>query len=1109
MEFIYHLVPGIPLSGLSCREFRTDFRRRTSRKSKTFGHKRSVRCRANRNSTGIPIHNHVRSGVNQPQHGIEIMNGFLFADMNHRSIHIRIIAPLFPLLLALAGLASAQAVWFEPNIGQVKGQTQWVGHSKGAYLYITCDEVVYTNQTNVHMRMVGGSKPAQIEGLEPTGGFSNYFAGRDEKSWFTGIPHYARLRCRDVYPGIDLVYYGSNRNAEYDFVVKPGADPSRIELAISQPVEVDHGDLVVAGLRQHRPRVFQDETEIPASYAVDSSGHVEFALATYDRTREVTIDPVLEFSTYLGGPGDDGAAAIALDSAGNIFVAISTQSPAAPTLNPFQQTNIVSLAPAVLKFAPDGKRLLYFSVIGSGGWDGPYGMAVDANGSAILTGTTESAYFPLKNAAQTTITGGIWTPFMTKLSPDGRSLVYSTYYGGSGLIDTASSVAVDGQGNAFFAGDTVSHDFPTRNAIQPQFGGGANDCFLVKMGPNGDIRFSTYYGGSGGEYCHAVAVTVDGVVMAGSSNSPDFPFKNAYQTEMTPRNGFRTPTLVKFSSDGQAVLFASYFGGLAAGDTYAMTTDAVGNVYVAGAADFSFQVRNAYQSIALSSDTAFLAKFDAGMQNLIYATYLGGTGQSQAEAIAVDSNGSAYVAGYTTSDGFPTKNSLQPFKGGGGANADMFISKFDPSGSTLLYSTFLGGSDADFAKGLALDSQGNAYVAGWTRSVDFPVVNAFQTVYGGATDGALLKITDTSVVSSSPVSVSPGRVAFQYVQGGNLPSAQTIVVSGPSFTPSTSDPWLGAVGGASTLSISVSPTGLSPGTYNGTVRLLPEAGSPAIVDVSLLVLAPGAVITSLTPSAIPVGSDDTVVTVNGSGFTAASTLVFGGTTWSASPVNFAAASTLTFTVPAGYLLDANVYSIAVQNPQSTLSNVVPLSVGAAAPLFTADSVVNAASFAGGPVAPGEIITVFGTNLGGDVTFDNIPATVLYSSPTQLSATVPYSVAGPQTSLRIGLSIAVSLPLAASAPGIFTAFANGDGTLTLYATGCGLLTEDDAQQCRLPVSATVNGDPAQVLSSGAAPNMPQGTNQINMMLPSDVVTGSIVVVVTVGAVSSSSFEFYLP
>lgn len=205
----------------------------------------------------------------------------------------------------------------------------------------------------------------------------------------------------------------------------------------------------------------------------------------------------------------------------------------------------------------------------------------------------------------------------------------------------------------------------------------------------------------------------------------------------------------------------------------------------------------------------------------------------------------------------------------------------------------------------------------------------------------------------------------------------------------------------------------------------------------------------------------------------------------------------------------NHNTIAVQNPQSALSDVLSLAVGVPAPSFTAASVVNAGSFAGGPVAPGEIVTIFGTNLSGDVTFDNIPATVVYSSPTQISATVPYTVLGPKTSLQIGSSVPITLDVVPAAPGIFAAVSNGDRTLTLYATGCGQLTQDPLPVCQQPVSATINGEAAQVLYAGIAPGLVQGANQVNVMLPSDITSGPITVVLTASTASSKPFSYTLP
>ncbi len=264
-------------------------------------------------------------------------------------------------------------------------------------------------------------------------------------------------------------------------------------------------------------------------------------------------------------------------------------------------------------------------------------------------------------------------------------------------------------------------------------------------------------------------------------------------------------------------------------------------------------------------------------------------------------------------------------------------------------------------------------------------------------------------------------------------------------------------------------------------------------------------LSSVDPALVPIGSNATTVFIHGSGFTKDSVVQLNGLPFT--PVIFVDSNTLRITLPEHYLSVEFNHTIAAKNPNSELSNVVAVSVGTPAPQIS--GVTNAASFATGPVAPGEIITIFGTNLAGNVTFDNIPAIVVYSSATQISTTVPYTVTGPKTSLKVGSSVPASLDVAPSAPGIFAVVSNGDRTLTLYATGCGQLTPDPLPACQLPVSATINEEPAQVLYAGAAPGLVQGANQINTALPSDVGSGSISIVLTAGTASSKPFSYTFP
>jgi uncharacterized protein (TIGR03437 family) len=494
-------------------------------------------------------------------------------------------------------------------------------------------------------------------------------------------------------------------------------------------------------------------------------------------------------------------------------------------------------------------------------------------------------------------------------------------------------------------------------------------------------------------------------------------------------------------------------------------------------------------------------KLNPTASEILYSTYLGGSGDDGASDVKVDADGFIYLTGYTQSPDFPVKSPLQPFRGGGALNRDLFVAKISPSGG-LVYSTPWGGSENEYVCRVAAAGNGGVYVCGSTQSTDFPVQNAFQPKYGGGfDDGVFALIADSTPIAPSPLTPSPAVLSFSYTQGAAAPSAQTVTITGGTFVASSSTAWLSWTTQAGSLGVAVSPANLAPGTYNGTLTVTPSSGTPATVAVTLVVFAPAPVLTSLNPSFITAGSSDTIITLNGSGFTANTSALLEGEGWTTTPIQFVNTSTLTFDMPPSVLSGVFTWSIAVQNPQTQPSNPLSLNVGVA--------VENAASYVSGPVAPGEIVTIFGSGLSGAVTFDGTAATVSYQSPTQIDVTVPYTVAGQTTTLQIGSAVLTSLDVVPSAPGIFAAVADGDGALTLYATGCGALTKDTLPRCQLPVPARVNGQPAQVLYAGIAPGLVSGANQINLLLPSGTTSGPISIVVTVGTASSKAFSFTLP
>ncbi len=414
-------------------------------------------------------------------------------------------------------LAPEASVWFEPNHGQVGGRTEWTARAAGAWLFLTSNEVVYAlppeihfdpkktrgvptaKTTNVHMQIVGGRQVKGV-GVEARGGYSNYFLGKHENEWFTGVPHFGQVRYPEVYPGIDVVYYTTGRNIEYDFIVKPGADPSVIELSFEGELRLEEtGNLVVSmkgkSFRQHRPRVFQGATEIDAGYRITEHGTVKIDVTDFDPLLSLRVDPILDFSTYLGGPGEDNLYAMEMAADGNLILAGGTQSPASPVLDPFQQPSVVSMAPILLKMSSDGQRVIFYTILGRNGWDTARGVAVAKDGTIVTGGGTRSGSFPVKNAFQAEFRA-IWdNAFVTHLSADSRSLLYSSYLGGSNR-EQMNRMSLDDVGNAYFVGNTGSVDFPTVGAVQKRSGGSA-DGFVSKVSPEGKLLFSTYYGGSG------------------------------------------------------------------------------------------------------------------------------------------------------------------------------------------------------------------------------------------------------------------------------------------------------------------------------------------------------------------------------------------------------------------------------------------------------------------------------------------------------------------------------------------------------------------------------------------------------------------------------------
>lgn len=650
---------------------------------------------------------------------------------------------------------------------------------------------------SVYTRLVGANPSPRLEPVGRLPGAANYFLG-SESEWRSDVTGFSSVRYGGVYPGIDLVFHGEEHRLEYDFVVAPHADfrAIRLDLTGQQGLRVeDSGDLVIeteAGeIRWKKPEIYQDvngtRRSIDGRFRIANSRTVTFEVGAYDFARTLVIDPTLKYSTYLGGTGNDAGRGISLDSAGNVYIVGNTTSTNLPTLSA-AQPNYGGMSAInmngdafVAKFSPAG-ALLYLTYLGGSGDDAATAVAADTSGNAYVVGLTTSSNFPLSSPLQTNYGGAggkgfvrTGDAFVAKLSPTGNKLIYSTYLGGN-QDDAAMAVAVDAQGDAFVAGVTVSMNFPiTSNAYQSYFRGNGGepinvfgypmwdtgDVFLAELNPAGSqIIFATYYGGTSDDVVFSIALdSSSNIYIGGCTVSPDLPTtagalqrsfggSEVQNTNFQLGDGF----VAKFNPTGSALMYSTYFGSTGDDCISSIAVDSQGDVFMTGSTSSQFlkTTTNAFQPLysgytikpkligQLYGD-AFVGELNPAGSELLYLTYLGGSNNDGATAIAVDSGGNAYVTGFTDSMNFPLAGaSLQTKFGGDGKfdpgtpYGDAFITVVNPTGTALLYSSYFGGNFDDIGAGIALDGSGGVYIVGGTASTTLATTsNAQQPKFGG------------------------------------------------------------------------------------------------------------------------------------------------------------------------------------------------------------------------------------------------------------------------------------------------------------------------------------------------------------------------------------------
>lgn len=709
---------------------------------------------------------------------------------------------------------------FEANKGQSAGQVKFFSRGNGYDLFLTSTEIVLAlphterrmpdaegknthpsvldrpaaigTATVLRIKLAGANAAPQVIEFDELPGKSHYFLGNNPKAWKVNVPHYAKVKYEGIYPGIDLVFYGSGQQWEFDFVVAPGASPETIALSfgaveeemLKSSLRIDpNDDLIVQTaseeLRFHKPRIYQElngaSQAIAGAYvfrppsADEANGQnprqIGFQIASYDTSKPLIIDPVLSYSTYIGGRGQAYARGITVDAVGNVYVAGQTASPNFSTTANAVQPQInygpVQFRDAfVLKLKPEDNSLIYATYLGGTSSDEIRGIAVDAAGNAYVTGSTQSTDFPATQRFPSETANKTFPPedaFVTKLSPAGDVLIYSIYLGGSSL-DRGYGITVDASGSAYVTGSTISADFPLVNPLQAKYGG----AFVTKLDPTGTaLVYSTFLGHDLNDRGHSIAVdaagnayvtgpashTLPAVLLSeqgkvspflnpevkSQPTAPNFPLVNPVQG--TYGGGGSDGFVAKINPAGTALVYSTYLGGSDSDAGNGIAVDAAGNAYVVGHSFSTLFPKN--NSLPARRDgcstvdrshhiNAFVMKLNPAGNVFVYTACLG---DSAGTGIAIDAAGNAYVTGYTEDKNFPTIHPLQTVHRG--SQFDVFVAKLNPAGSALDFATYLGGDSTDLAFGIAVDASRDIYVTGNTDSENFPLVNPLRKMNRG------------------------------------------------------------------------------------------------------------------------------------------------------------------------------------------------------------------------------------------------------------------------------------------------------------------------------------------------------------------------------------------
>jgi len=815
---------------------------------------------------------------------------------------------------------------FEENQGQTAQEVRYVSHGSGYELFLTPQEAVLALRskvrydlsplhrvatlralrkarlagqlTAVRLHLEGANPNPQIEGMDQLPGKSNYFIGNDPKKWHTSVPSYARVKYSGIYPGVDLVFYGNQRRLEYDFVVSPGADPRAIAFVVAGAKKMrinPRGDLVLSvadgEVELRKPLVYQnvngERREIAGRYVLAGNQRVAFSVGSYDRSEPLILDPILNYSSYLGGGGGDvdAASAIAVDGSGNAFISgqtFSTSFPAGAKGDGIAAPATNSGASFVAEIDPTGTQLLYSAYLigtSTSSGDSAFGIALDPSGKVYVTGSTHATDFPTTianalNPGPLTVNPN-GTAYLTKLDPTvngSNSLVYSTYLAGTGG-DFANSVAADAGGNAYVVGLTDSTDYPTQNPFQnaPSISNASGTAFLTRIdttqSKSNSLIYSTYLGGNAanvgtagslgfGDAAFGVAVDSAHIAyLVGATTSTDSAFittGTAYQTAPPALNVLGSAFISKIDttlSGAGSLIYSTYLAGSAEDEGIAIALGPGNVAYITGttnSTDFPFPgaTTGAFSSLG----TAFVTLVDTTKSgnarpggSVTYSTYLGGSQPITGFGIRVDTAGIAYVGGTATANdlgGAGTLKRLGSFQPTlSNTNGTPFIAKLNPGGNgaaDLLYATFFGGSgdvagDADQGFGIAIDTATppNAYLTGQTFSADMPVFSSLPTG-GSLKPPASAFVAKLTLIPNLVITPAPFNFGTQPVGAMSAPQTFTLTNNTSATVTFTSIAAVGVSPAANTdfavASDTCSPSGVAAGAQcTVTVTFTPAA----------------------------------------------------------------------------------------------------------------------------------------------------------------------------------------------------------------------------------------------------------------------------------------------